>query len=132
MENEQNFSAVRRVSGRTREFISVLWVIAVTTAVAAAVTVIGFFPARAQSAQTTQTFRPARFALEVAEINVKMQQTHGENTQKRLFKIDTVTGEVWTLQLTTSSYVDPQVISVNWIKVPSGLLPAAPSVFQQF
>lgn len=132
MEKKQNIIQASRTLFKAREFVSILWVIAVTTAVATAVTIIGFFPARAQSAQTTQTFRPARFALETAEINVTMQQPHQENTQKMLFKIDTVTGEVWTLQMSTISYVNPQVVSANWVKVQPRAISQQPNIFQQF
>lgn len=119
---------------KVRLIASFLWVIALTATISAVITVIAFFPARAQSEQTTQTFRPGRFALEMAEINVKMQIPHQENTQKMLFKVDSVTGEVWALQMSTFSFINPQITSANWVKVQSAasLQPVQNNMFQQF
>lgn len=114
---------------------SLFWVFAVTATVSAVAAVIAFFPARAQSAQTTQTYRAGRFALEVAEVNVRMLVPHRDNTQKVLFKVDTSTGEVWALQMSTRSVVNPEITSAGWVKVqPSAVMPTPvqTNIFQQF
>ena len=98
-------------------FPAVLWTIILTATATAVLLVVTFFPARAQSATTTQTFQPARFALETAEINVNLLQASGNNRLKMLFKINTATGEVWTLQLSANSTVNPQIISASWVRV---------------
>jgi hypothetical protein len=113
------------------QIASLIWLMVLTATAVAVIAVIAFFPAKAQSAQTTQTFRNGRFALETAEVSVKMFQPHGNNTQKMLFKIDTVTGDVWALQVSTRSYVNPEIQSANWVKVQLSA-PYQPNIFQQF
>ena len=114
-------------------YSSFLWMIIISATLSATATVIAFFPARvkAQPAQTTtQMYTPARFALELAEINVTMQQPYGNNTQKLLFKLNTATGEVWALQISTISITNPQILSAGWVKVSSTL--PIPNINQQF
>ena len=113
------------------QIASLIWLMVLTATAFAVIAVIAFFPARAQSAQTTQTFRDGRFALETAEISVKMLQPYGSNTQKMLFKVDTVTGDVWALQVSTRSHVNPEIQSANWVKVQLNA-PSQTNVFQQF
>ncbi len=113
------------------QIASFIWLIVLTATAFAVIAVIAFFPARAQSAQTTQTFRGGRFALETAEVSVKMLQPYGTNTQKMLFKVDTVTGDVWALQVSTRSHVNPEIQSANWVKVQLNA-PSQTNVFQQF
>lgn len=112
------------------QIASLIWLIILTATAVAVVAVIALFPARAQSEQTTQSFRAGRFALETAEVNVKMLQPSGQNTQKMLFKVDTVTGDVWALQVSSRSNVNPDIQSANWVKVQ--LTAPQPNLFQQF
>ena len=100
-----------------RELWSLVWIFIITLVISSVVIVISFFPARVHSAQTTQSFTKSRFALETAEINVNMQQPYGKNTQKMLFKLDTSTGEVWVMQISTISITNPQILSAGWVKV---------------
>lgn len=113
------------------EIASVLWVSLIAATLGAVATVIAFYPARAaaQGAQTTQAFAPSRFALEAAEVNVKQLQAAGKNRQKMLFKIDTVTGQVWVLQVSARGDVDPYVTEAAWKKVESALPAPAPQQF---
>ena len=113
------------------EIASVLWVSLIAATLGAAATVIAFYPARltAQGAQTTQAFAPSRFALEAAEVNVKQLQPSGKNRQKMLFKIDTVTGQVWVLQVSATGDVDPYVTEAAWKKVESALPAQTPQQF---
>jgi hypothetical protein len=60
-----------------------------------------------------------------------MLQPYGSNTQKMLFKVDTVTGDVWTLQVSTRSHVNPEIQSANWVKVQLAAPPQT-NIFQQF
>ena len=113
------------------QIASFIWLIVLTATAFAVIAVIAFFPAKAQSAQTTQSFRAGRFALETAEVSVKMLQPYGSNTQKMLFKVDTVTGDVWTLQVSTRSHVNPEIQSANWVKVQLAAPPQT-NIFQQF
>jgi hypothetical protein len=113
------------------QIASLIWLMVLTATAFAVIAVIAFFPAKAQSAQTTQSFRAGRFALETAEVSVKMLQPYGSNTQKMLFKVDTVTGDVWTLQVSTRSHVNPEIQSANWVKVQLAAPPQT-NIFQQF
>ena len=113
------------------QIASLIWLLVLTATAFAVIAVIAFFPARAQSAQTTQTFRGGRFALETAEVSVKMLQPYGSNTQKMLFKVDTVTGDVWALQVSARSHANPEIQSANWVKVQLNA-PSQTNVFQQF
>ena len=117
MKEQNNSNISGFLNKKAFQIASLIWVLVLTAAFSAVVAVIAFFPARAQSAQTTQTFRPGRFALEMAEINIKMQIPHKENTQKMLFKVDTVTGEVWALQIAVRSFINPEILSAGWYKV---------------
>jgi len=113
------------------EMASVLWVSLIAATLGAAATVIAFYPARltAQGSQTTQAFAPNRFALEAAEVNVKNLQPSGRNRQKMLFRIDTLTGQVWVLQVAATGDVNPYVTEAAWKKVESAL---PRQNFQQF
>ncbi len=105
--------------GRRFEAAPVLWFSLIAATLGAVATVIAFYPARltAQGGQTTQAFAPNRFALEAAEVNVKNLQPSGRNRQKMLFKIDTLTGQVWVLQVSATGDVDPRVTEAAWKKV---------------
>ncbi len=78
--------------------------------------ILSSLPVRADGGDT-QGFSPARFALVEGEINVSMLQQGGDNTQKVMMKIDTVTGQVWVLQLTVAASNDPQVNRAVWTPV---------------
>jgi hypothetical protein len=71
---------------------------------------------------TTQNFSPARFALAAAEINIANPQSPGvSTTQKALFRIDSVTGEVSVLQMAVRGNNDPTIQSAVWAQIsPSG------------
>ena len=84
--------------------------------------VIALYPADADNTMpvTTQSFSPARFALAAAEINVANPQSPGiQVTQKTLFRIDSVTGEVSILQMSVRGNNDPTVQSAVWARVSS-------------
>ena len=117
---------------RAFELGSFLWLVVLAATAGAVLTVIIFFPARAQAQgpATTQSYIPARYALETAEINVNMQQPYGNNTQKMLFKLNTATGEVWVMQLSTISITNPQILSAGWVKVVKNV--QTPNILQQF
>ena len=135
MSEQKNNSIPENTRSRSFQTASLFWVFALTAAVFAVSAVIAFFPARVQSAQTTQTFRAGRFALEVAEVNVKMLIPYQDNTQKVLFRLDTVTGDVWALQMSTRSMVNPEITSAGWVKVqPKAPVPqpVQGNPFQQF
>ena len=136
MKQETVFPAETHASGefrrsRTFEMASVIWVTLIAATLGAAMTVIAFYPARltAQGAQTTQAFTPNRFALEAAEVNVKQLRPEGKCRQKMLFKIDTLTGQVWVLQVSSIGQVNPHVTEAAWKKVES--VPPVQN-FQQF
>lgn len=133
--DRKKYNILPRFGKRAFQIASLVWFLVLTATAFAVVAVIAFFPARAQSAQTTQSFRTGRFALEMAEINVRRLQPHGENTQKMLFKVDTVTGEVWALQVSTRSFINPDITSANWVKVRTNSFQVPqiqPDLFQQF
>ena len=69
---------------------------------------------------STQNFSPARFALAAAEINIANPQNPGlRPTQKALFRIDTISGEVSVLQMSVRGNNDPTVQSAVWAKISS-------------
>lgn len=86
--------------------------------------VAALYPADADDVMpvTTQNFSPARFALAAAEINIANPQSPGiSTTQKALFRIDSVTGEVSVLQMAVRGNNDPTIQSAVWAKIsPSG------------
>ena len=104
---------------RHTEVAPVLWFSLIAATLGAVVTVIAFYPARlaAQGGQTTQSFTTRRFALEAAEVNVRQLRPDGGNTQKILFRIDTLTGQVWVLQVSAVGQVNPTVTDARWKKV---------------
>ncbi|MBR2909975.1 MAG: hypothetical protein IKC05_00060 [Lentisphaeria bacterium] len=128
---ENNLKTKFLPGSRAFKILALVWTLILTAVLASVLVVIVFFPARAQSAQTTQAFRAGRFALETAEVSVKMLQPYGNNTQKMLFKVDTVTGDVWALQVSTRSHVNPEIQSANWVKVQLST-PSQINMFQQF
>ena len=68
----------------------------------------------------TQQFTPARYVIVAAEVNVALIQNDadgGAGTRKVLLKMDTVTGEVWILQLGIFGGNDPRVTSASWCPV---------------
>ena len=76
--------------------------------------------ARADSSGNSQLFTPGRYALVEGEINVAtLSQNGGRNAdeQKVMFKVDTVTGQVWVLQLGIVAPNDPTVNSAVWAPV---------------
>ncbi len=71
------------------------------------------------AAGDSQVFSPARFALVEGSVNVGMQQSNGlqKSEQKAMFKVDTMTGQVWVLQLSVTASNDPTVQSAVWAPV---------------
>ena len=83
---------------------------------------IALYPADADDTMpvSTQNFSPSRFALAAAEINIANPQSPGiKTTQKALFRIDSVTGEVSVLQMSIRGNNDPTVQSAVWAKISS-------------
>ena len=77
-----------------------------------------YYPAAVNADNTTQIFTPARYALNSAEIDVSISVPNGPvQEQKVMFKIDTVTGDVWVLQLSVEGQNDPSFAAANWVKV---------------
>ncbi len=73
----------------------------------------------------TQAFSPARYILLEGEINVAMRNPGAAGTiQKAMFRLDTVTGRVWVLQMTVMGNNNPQVQSASWYPVPPGVMPS--------
>ena len=66
----------------------------------------------------SQLFTPARYALLAAPVDVALIQGAGSagtgHTRQAVFKMDTVTGDVWVLQMTVMGGNDPKVNSANW------------------
>lgn len=83
---------------------------------------VGVMAVPASSADNgTQVFSPARYALTDAEIDVSVSVPNGPvQEQKVMFKLDTVTGDVWVLQLTVNGQNDPTFAAANWVKVQHG------------
>ncbi len=71
------------------------------------------------AAEDSQTFSPSRYALVEGEVNVGILQNPGAagNVQKALFRVDTVSGQVWVLQLSVVAFNDPTVTSAVWAPV---------------
>ena len=74
------------------------------------------------SENNSQLFTPARFSLVAAEVDAALlQNTGGDNGERKvLFKLDSVTGEVWVLQLSVIGGNDPRVTDANWYPVRRG------------
>lgn len=87
----------------------------------AGVIAVSVFPASTAAESGTQVFTPARYALTDAEIDVSVSVPNGPvQEQKVMFKLDTVTGDVWVLQLTVNGQNDPTFAAANWVKVQHG------------
>ena len=74
-------------------------------------------PARAAD---TQTFTPARYVIVAAEVDVALIQNDANvpgGPRKILLRMDTVTGEVWILQLGIFGGNDPRVTAASWCPV---------------
>ena len=73
------------------------------------------------SENNSQLFTPARFSLVAADVDAAMLQSGGSGgsggSRKVLFKLDSVTGEVWVLQLSIMGGNNPQVMGANWYPV---------------
>ena len=96
--------------------------VAALLAVGAALGVYSAIPAKAGNGGT-QIFTPARYALLQGELNVSMLQENPDvngndgSMQKAVFRIDTVTGEVWVLQLAIAAWNQPGVTSASWAPI---------------
>ena len=92
----------------------------VAGAALAGVVALGAFALKAHAAENdSQLFTPARFSLVAAEVDAGLLQNPGCSGGKRkvLFKLDSVTGEVWVLQLSIVGGNDPRVTDANWYPV---------------
>lgn len=79
-----------------------------------------YLGANSGNSNTTENYASARYALIEAEINISNVMNSGglsNNVQKSLFKLDTVTGRVWVLQLALNGTGDPTVRSAVWAQV---------------
>ena len=93
------------------------WYWAGSAVLAAAGLAVCFYPAGSRADSTTQVFTPARYALSSAEIDVSISVPNGPvQEQKVMFKMDTVTGDVWVLQLSVQGQNDPAFAAANWVK----------------
>ena len=91
-----------------------------------------FIPISSEAGNSTQTFTPARYALTDAEIDVSIAVPHGPvKEQKVMFKLDSVTGDVWVLQLTVTGQNDPSFAAANWVKVQHGAVPPQGGIYNQ-
>ena len=78
------------------------------------------FAATPARAADTQGFTPARYVIVAAEVDVALIQNDangGGGTRKVLLKMDTLTGEVWILQLGIFGGNDPRVTAASWCPV---------------
>ena len=83
-----------------------------------------FLPSSSEAGNGTQSFTPARYALTDAEIDVSISVPNGPvKEQKVMFKLDTVTGDVWVLQLSVQGQNEPAFAAANWVKVQPGSIP---------
>lgn len=76
--------------------------------------------ASAANAADTQKFTPARYVIVAAEVDVALIQNNangGGGMRRVLLKMDTVTGEVWILQLGIFGGNDPRVTAASWCPV---------------
>ena len=64
---------------------------------------------------SSQTFGASRYALLNGEVMVSAMNTVGPIKQDAVFRIDTVTGQVWVLQMTVQSNNQPQVVSAKFV-----------------
>ena len=72
------------------------------------------------SMNTTQTYSASRYALLEADVNIANVMNSGglsNNVQKTVLKLDTLTGNVWVLQLAVNGTGDPTVRSAVWTQV---------------
>ncbi len=74
-------------------------------------------PVQAQDNTSTQNFTQSRFALIGAPVQVQATGNLGPVNMNAMFKIDTVTGQVWMLQSTIQSVSNPMVLSALWVPV---------------
>ena len=78
------------------------------------------FAAAPARAADTQGFTPARYVIVAAEVDVALIQNDangGGGTRKVLLKMDTLTGEVWILQLGIFGGNDPRVTAASWCPI---------------
>lgn len=77
----------------------------------------GTFGVRAAD-NNSQLFNPARYALLAAPVDVALIQGAGSagtgHIRQAVFKVDTVTGDVWVLQMTIMGGNDPKVNAADW------------------
>ena len=90
-------------------------------ALAAAAAVFAVSALRADGGDS-QTFTPARYALLTGSVDVSLLQPgpgDGSGGCRRdvVLKIDTLTGDVWVLQLGVNGVTDPSVRSAAWAHV---------------
>ncbi len=92
-----------------------LWIAAIVFATVCGVGVVKI----SASENNSQLFTPARFSLVAADVDVAMLQGGGGDDSGRnvVFKLDSVTGEVWVLQLSVVGGNNPQVTGASWYPV---------------
>jgi hypothetical protein len=88
------------------------------------------------SENNSQLFTPARYALVAAEVDVALLQGAGSagkgHSRQAVFKLDSLTGEVWVLQMEIMGGNDPKVTNANWhpVQHPKRQNPDADPAFQ--
>ena len=80
----------------------------------AAAGVLTSLPAQADSSSDSQLFNAGRYALVAAEVDTLTLQQGVGNEQQVVLKIDTVTGQVWVLQITSGGPNNAQVTNATW------------------
>lgn len=94
------------------------WIIGAVLVGAAAT---GAFALKVRASENnSQLFTPARFSLVAADVDAAVLQNDSGGSgdaRKVLFKLDSVTGEVWVLQLSIMGGNNPQVMGANWYPV---------------
>lgn len=86
----------------------------IAAAVLVAAGILTSLPAQADSSSDSQLFNAGRYALVAAEVDTLTLQQGVNNEQQVILKIDTVTGKVWVLQITTGGPNNAQVNSAVW------------------
>lgn len=86
----------------------------IAAAVLVAAGILTSLPVQADSSNDSQLFNAGRYALVAAEVDVQTLQQGINNEQQVVLKIDTVTGQVWVLQITSGGSSNPQINSASW------------------
>lgn len=102
--------------------IALNWKQVMIAGVVAASTVFGVMGtlkvrAEGESAGSSETFTSSRYALLNAPVLVYSRSNDNEVVQDAVFKIDTMTGQIWVLQMSIVANNNPVIISANFVPV---------------